>query len=238
MAERCRWAVIPAAGAGNRFGAEGAKQYTELLGKTLIEHTLEAVLAVDPGLHAVVAVAEDDEQWSQQSLVGHSRVERVDGGAERSDSVLAGLNALIERAAADDWVLVHDAARPCVDLQDIQGLLAAINEHPVGGLLAIPAVDTLKRSADGQLVEDTLDRQTVFQAQTPQIFRFGLLLEALRTVQQQRRAITDESSAVEQLGYKPKLHIGSRSNIKVTYAEDLLVAEAYLRRTTRRGSLQ
>ncbi|MFK7732783.1 MAG: 2-C-methyl-D-erythritol 4-phosphate cytidylyltransferase, partial [Pseudomonadales bacterium] len=181
--EQCRWAVVPAAGFGQRFsgrpGEDRPKQYFPILGKTVIEHSLQAILRACPIVRIVVAVADKDPYWSQLAISTHPQIQTVAGGKERSDSVLAGLAALQDHAHSEDWVLVHDAARPCVASEDIQSMLDALKGNKVGGVLSVPAVDTLKKiDSDGNVAE-TLDRQCVFQAQTPQIFRYELLRHAI-----------------------------------------------------------
>jgi 2-C-methyl-D-erythritol 4-phosphate cytidylyltransferase len=221
------WAVVPAAGGGSRFGADCPKQYVGLLGFPLIRHTLETLRKCS--LEAiVVAISEDDSYWSvvYQEVPNDLVVTR--GGLTRADSVLQGLLAIQDRAAVDDWVLVHDAARPCVRARDIERLMTACHEHPVGGLLGVPVRDTLKRTDASQNVVATVDRHMTWQAQTPQMFRFGVLLEALQRAMKDSLLITDEASAIEALGLKPKMVVGDIHNIKVTYPEDLALAARFL----------
>jgi 2-C-methyl-D-erythritol 4-phosphate cytidylyltransferase len=152
----------------------------------------------------------------------------VHGGQERADSVLAGIDALQDECTASDWVLVHDAARPCLDAVDLQRLLDTLRDEPVGGLLAVPVVDTLKRAEDSHRVSATVARENLWRALTPQMFRYGVLARALRAATQRGVAITDESQAVEMLGLQPRLVAGSSDNIKITVPEDLARAERFL----------
>ncbi len=220
------WAVIPAAGKGQRFGGDKPKQYYSLLAQTVLEHSLQRLLDIPAIEQVMVAVAADDYQWQSLPLFADPRVATVAGGAERSDSVLAALRRLRGVAAADDWVLVHDAARPCVPPEDIARLIADLQEHPVGGLLAAPMSDTVKRAAGTAVAEavETVDRSQLWRALTPQMFRYGLLFKSLS----EAAAVTDEASAVEQAGLRPLLVKGSASNIKITQREDLALAALIL----------
>ena len=217
------WALIPAAGIGSRMRADRPKQYLPLAGKSIIEHTLACFLE-HPQLRAVVvSLAADDPYWPSLSCARDPRIQRADGGAERADSVLSGLLRLSELGAqAQDWVLVHDAARPNLARSDLDLLLGELAQDPVGGLLAVPARDTLKRaSADGR-VQSTVDRSTIWQAFTPQMFRLGELQRALADALLAGVAITDEASAMEWAGQSPRLIEGRSDNLKVTRPEDLL----------------
>lgn len=214
--------IIPAAGIGSRMRADRPKQYLPLVGRTLIEHTLDCFLG-HPGLRAiVVCLAADDPWWPHLPCAGHPLIQRAAGGAERADSVLNGLQCLHEAAvSAGDWVLVHDAARPNLAREDLDRLLAELAEDPVGGLLAVPARDTLKRAGpDGRVVQ-TVDRSVIWQAYTPQMFRLGALQEALAGALAAGVAVTDESSAMEFAGFAPRLVEGRADNLKVTRPEDL-----------------
>ena len=217
------WALIPAAGIGSRMRADRPKQYLPLAGKSIIEHTLACFLE-HPQLRAlVVSLAADDPYWPSLSCARDPRIQRADGGAERADSVLSGLLRLSELGAqAQDWVLVHDAARPNLARSDLDLLLGELAHDPVGGLLAVPARDTLKRAgADGR-VQSTVDRSTIWQAFTPQMFRLGELQRALADALLAGVAVTDEASAMEWAGQSPRLIEGRSDNLKVTRPEDLL----------------
>ena len=216
------WAVIPAAGVGSRMRADRPKQYLPLAGRTLIEHTLDRFLDHPGLLGLVVALGAQDPYWPMLACASDPRIQRVDGGAERADSVLAGLRRLHTLGAAeDDWVLVHDAARPNLARDDLERLLSELADDPVGGLLAVPARDTLKRvGADGRVAE-TIDRSVIWQAYTPQMFRLGALADALSRALEAGAAITDEASAIEWAGNRPRLVEGRADNLKVTRPEDL-----------------
>ncbi|WP_445939801.1 2-C-methyl-D-erythritol 4-phosphate cytidylyltransferase [Pseudomonas sp.] len=217
------WALIPAAGIGSRMRADRPKQYLQLAGKSIIEHTLACFLDHPQLLAVVVSLAADDPYWPTLGCASDPRIQRADGGAERADSVLSGLLRLSELGAQEqDWVLVHDAARPNLARSDLDLLLSELADDPVGGLLAVPARDTLKRAgADGR-VQTTVDRSTIWQAFTPQMFRLGELQRALADALIAGGAITDEASAIEWAGHAPRLIEGRSDNLKVTRPEDLL----------------
>jgi len=222
------FAVIPAAGRGRRMGAEIPKQYLTLAGKPVLQHAVERLLAVAAIDRIVVALAEGDGFWPRLPVARDPRVVATVGGAERADSVLAGLKALGRMAEDEDWVLVHDAARPCLRSADVEKLLAELGSDPVGGILALPSVDTLKEVADGAVL-GTVDRSRVWRALTPQLFRFGLLRSSLERALAEGVTVTDEASAVEWAGYRPRIVEGYPDNIKITRPEDLALAEFYLR---------
>lgn len=220
------WLVMPAAGIGRRFGADRPKQYAPLCGRTVIEWALAPFLTDPRCAAAVVALAEDDPYWSS---IAPPTVLAAPGGQERSHSVRNGLAALADRADRDDWVLVHDAARPCLPRQDLDRLLADLASHPVGGLLATPAADTLKRADATRNVQQTVDRSGLWRALTPQMFRYGRLCEALDRAHAAGRIPTDEAQAIEWLGDLPKLVEGAAANLKITSAADLAIAAALLK---------
>ncbi len=222
------WGVIPAAGSGMRMGEAVPKQYLPLAGRTVIEHSMARLAALPRVAGLVVALAEGDPYWSTLQPQLGVPVQRITGGAERCHSVLAALTWLLGVADAHDWVLVHDAARPCVRRADLQRLIATLAEDSVGGLLAVPARDTKKRAdATGRVLE-TVDRADLWQAQTPQMFRLGTLHEALSRAIAAGVLVTDEASAMEQAGLMPRLVEGHADNIKITRPEDLVLAEFYL----------
>lgn len=223
-------AVVPAAGAGSRMGGGVPKQYLEVAGATLLEHSLRALLAC-PGIDRVVVALHPGDRWAGTiALLGDPHVQRVSGGEQRSDSVLAALDVLAEQVDGQDWVLVHDAARPCVRAPDIARLIDAVAAADTGGILARPIVDTVKLAGEDGLVSATLDRTRLWRAQTPQMFRLGELRAALLQAREQRLAVTDEASAMEAAGYPVKLVPGPRDNLKVTVPEDLPLAAWYLQR--------
>ena len=221
------YAIVPAAGSGSRFGAEKPKQYLELLGRPLIYHTLQALTAHPDIARVWVVLAPDDPWWPQYdwSPLG-PKLETVRcGGATRAESVNNGLQAAAMVAADDDWVLVHDAARPCISAAMLDALLSELASDPVGGILAVPVADTLKRADGSQRVAATEPRDGLWQAQTPQMFRYGKLVEALERC----RDVTDEAGAIETMGLQPRLVRGDSTNLKVTYPTDLALAAMILR---------
>lgn len=220
------WLVMPAAGIGRRFGTDRPKQYAPLCGRTVIEWALALFLTDPRCAGAVVALAEDDPYWA---AVAPATVRVAAGGQERSHSVRNGLAALAKDAHRDDWVLVHDAARPCLPRGDLDRLLAELAAHPVGGLLATPAADTLKRADASRDVQQTVDRAGLWRALTPQMFRYGRLCEALDRAHDDGRIPTDEAQAIEWLGDRPKLVEGAAANLKITSAADLAIAAALLK---------
>ncbi len=229
------WAIVPAAGAGRRMGADIPKQYLPLAGRTVIEHTLRKLAAV-PGLAGiVVAISEGDAWWPTLDLDLGMPLRTVAGGQERVHSVFNAVTSLLPALDADDWLLVHDAARPCVHVDDIVTLMRAVQDHPCGGILAAPVRDTMKLAGEGREIERTVDRSRLWHALTPQLFRAGLLHEALEKGLAHPERITDEASAVEQLGFSPLLVEGPMDNLKITRPEDLPLAEFYLQREQGNG---
>ena len=218
------YALVPAAGSGFRMGSELPKQYLALAGQPLIYHAL-TTLCASPNISAVfVVLAPDDAHWHRYdwSNLGDKLQPLFCGGAVRAESVLNGLMAA--ELEPDDWVLVHDAARPCLSQAQLAHLIAEVRDDAVGGLLAVPVADTLKRADADQRVANTENRQDLWQAQTPQMFRTGLLLQALRATSN----VTDDASAVQALGLRPKLVVSDSTNFKVTYPQDMLLAEMLL----------
>jgi len=251
--------IIPAAGKGLRLGGTIPKQYLNVNGQPLLTHTLERLQRIRPR-RVILVVSEDDNYW--RDVPGTEDCEIVFGGDTRASSVLNGLLALDSGTSLDesDWVLVHDAARPCVKEMDITRLISAVGQHEVGGILGVQIIETVKYVAgqtaelvnDGEPVQgkakgsrgaihETLDRDNLWLAQTPQLFRRTLLKRALTqalleipergvTANRSTRLVTDESSALEKMGYSPLIVEGSRDNIKVTNAEDLELAAFFLRK--------
>lgn len=224
------WCVIPAAGAGRRLGGAVPKQYRDLLGKSILWRSLERVAWHPHVVGVMVALAPDDARWPGWVLCAGKPVRTCVGGAERADSVLAGLRALAGVVGEDDWVLVHDAARPLLRPADLDRLLREGRAHPVGALLAVPVRDTVKRS-EGRCVTASVPRESLWRAQTPQLFRRGELmrnLEAAMADPRTRAQLTDEASAFELVGRQPLLVEGSEDNLKITTEADLASAEALL----------
>lgn len=228
------WGVIPAAGVGRRMGGELPKQYLRIGGHTLLEHAASALLG-SPRLAALVlGHAADDTRLAELPLAADPRVYRVVGGRERSDTVRAALAFLADRAGPEDWVFVHDAARPCLPRDVVETLLAALGDEPVGGIVALPVTDTVKRADPAGHIAATLPREQIWRAQTPQVFRYGVLWRALEAAATRRQAVTDDCAAVEALGLRPRLLAGSPANIKVTHPGDLALAAWYLAQETQR----
>ena len=223
-----RWAVIPAAGLGRRMGEVTPKQYLALSGRTVIEHSVSRIRRHPRVDGVVVATREDDPWWPQLALAEDHGIERVTGGPERCLSVLRGLDALEGRAADDDWVMVHDAVRPCVRATDIDRLTEAVAGGGPGAVLGVPARDALKR-VDGRGNVMTLSRGGLWHAQTPQMFRFGALRRALQVAAGSGEAgVGDESEAMEAQGIFPVMVAGHSDNIKITRPGDIALAELYL----------
>ncbi|MDZ7663163.1 2-C-methyl-D-erythritol 4-phosphate cytidylyltransferase [Thiohalophilus sp.] len=222
------WCVIPAAGIGKRMGSEIPKQYLELNGRAIILHTLDRLLAHPSVNGAIVALSRHDGWWEHLDTRYAKPVTRIEGGIERCHSVLNALHELALHADDADWVLVHDAARPCLAPSDLEHLMTTLAEDEVGGLLAVPVRDTMKRAEASGRVVDTVEREGLWHALTPQMFRLGLLRSALENAIEAEQLVTDEASAMEYAGYQPLLVEGSTANIKITRPEDLALAEFYL----------
>lgn len=221
------WLIVPAAGIGSRMQADCPKQYLKVDNKTILEHTLEVFLKHPRLRQIVLPLAASDQWWPQTALAGHRQIVPVAGGRERADSVLAGLRALPTLGAGEnDWVLVHDAARPLLQQDDLQNLLESLQADPVGGLLACQARDTLKLADERGRSRDTLPREQIWHALTPQMFRLQALTDALEAALADGVAVTDEASAMEWRGHAPRLVAGRSDNIKVTRPEDLLLLNA------------
>ncbi len=215
------WAVVPAAGRGTRFGAELPKQYLEVDGAPLIAHTLTALFAHEAVEGAVVPVSENDADWPRWTEFAGKPVHACVGGASRAASVLAGLRALPDDVRPDDFVLVHDAARPNLSLVDLSQLLERGRNDPVGAILAAPVRDTLKRAGDDGGIDGTESRERLWRAFTPQLFRRLQLTRALESALADGVDVTDEAMAMERLGLRPLLVEGSESNFKITTPADL-----------------
>jgi 2-C-methyl-D-erythritol 4-phosphate cytidylyltransferase len=213
-------------------GADIPKQYLELAGGPVLGHVLRLFLEHPRIAGAVVALDPADAYWPKTAFADHPALLRAPGGAERCHSVLNALDLLAGQARAEDWVLVHDAARPCLRRGDLDRLLDALIEHPVGGLLGIPVRDTMK-AAEGNQVLRTVPREGLWHAYTPQMFRLGLLRDALRQALAEGHLVTDDASAVELMGLSPLLVEGHADNIKITRPEDLPLAHFYLQQQGR-----
>ena len=232
------WFIVPAAGSGSRFGAEQPKQYAPLAGSTVIERTLERLLELNAEA-LIVALNPTDNHWQSLDVFQQRQIRRCGGGAERADSVYLALQSIAAEADDMDWVLVHDVARPCVRVGDIRLLMSALSNHPVGGLLATPVSATLKRVGAAQssaaiasktagTVLETVPRDNLWAAATPQMFRYGLLSKALGQCRDAGISPTDEAGAIEHLGLQAEIVKGHSDNLKITHGADLALAEAIL----------
>ena len=226
--ETSNWAIVPAAGSGARMGSDVPKQYLKILGKTILEHTVERLASHPQISGVVVAVASGDKHWDTLKFETDKPVIKTLGGAERCHSVKNALYEVTAHAGDQDWVLVHDAARPCLRHEDLDNLFKQLSSHMVGGLLAYPVKDTMKRADDKHRVIETVERGGLWHALTPQMFRLHLIRKVLNDAINKGIVVTDESSAMEQAGYQPKLVEGHADNIKITTPGDLAVAEALL----------
>ncbi len=223
------FALIPAAGSGSRMGADLPKQYLPLAGKPLLHHALGCLCRRAEIERVFVVLAAGDRHYAEYDWQPFAaKLEPLYcGGETRAASVFNGLLAVRDAIDGGDWVLVHDAVRPCLAPEALERLIVALRDEQTGGLLALPVVDTLKRGDDDFYVVRTEPRENLWQAQTPQMFRYRVLLEALRAIDPAHA--TDEARAVEQLGLRPKLVMGDTRNLKVTYSQDLALAELILR---------
>lgn len=224
-ATRC-WGIVPAAGIGRRFGTDKPKQYTRVAGKSILQHSLECLLRAPQINTAVVCLAEDDVHWQQEEIAKHANVETTLGGDNRAQSVFNGLEFLLSKSVDEnEWVLVHDAARPFLHESSLQQLIETCSQNGVGAILATPSVNTLKQVNAGGAVLLTLDRTTIWQAQTPQMFRLGELHKALATAIANNEPITDEASAMEIAGHPVSIVEGNPYNLKVTTQDDIRLLE-------------
>ncbi len=227
------WAVIPAAGVGKRMGSNIPKQYLPLAGTTVLQQTLSVFLNHADIGGIVLSISDNDPYW--QDMAGEYQQNNskpvlvASGGQERCYSVLNALNLLSNYAQEDDWVLVHDAARPCLLSSDIDLLISGLKDSACGGLLGLPMADTVKRCDPEHQVLGTVDRSDLWRALTPQMFPLRLLKEALTHALDNNALVTDEASAIELQGLQPKIIEGQGSNIKITHPSDLFVAERFLR---------
>ncbi|MGF1715094.1 2-C-methyl-D-erythritol 4-phosphate cytidylyltransferase [Photobacterium chitinilyticum] len=228
-------AVVPAAGVGSRMAADRPKQYLLVAGKTILEHTIDRLFCHPAIQRVIIAISKTDPYFSALPLATDPRITLVDGGAERADSVFAGLAAIDDE---NSWVLVHDAARPCLQLSDLERLIATASLSECGAILASPVRDTMKRgfvqSPDKpQGIRETVDRENLWHALTPQMFKVKQLRDSLQHALEQGAVITDEASALEFCGYVPQLVKGRADNLKVTQPEDLALADFYLQQLTK-----
>jgi len=223
-------ALIPAAGRGSRYGGAVLKQYLPISGKAVLAHSIRAFQFHPMISHITVVLADDDQLFDSAVGALASNVDTVIGGDTRAQSVRNGLRHIADNHPGDDWVLVHDGARPCLSAHSLDRLLEQGLQSPDGAIIAMPVSDTLKCAGDEKEITATVDRSGLWAAQTPQLFRIEALAQAIDAAQQAGREITDEASAMEFVGAKPLLVMGSVANIKITYPVDLAIAEALLKR--------
>lgn len=224
------WIIVPAAGIGSRMQAAKPKQYLALLGQPVLAHTLTRLMSAFPGACCIVPLAAQDPWWPTLLNQLPAAVKTCLGGADRAASVLSGLlTAKQQGARPDDWMLVHDAVRPCVPLNDLEKLWSTVLEKNTSALLGAPVVDSLRRVNSTQQITGTVDREGLWRVFTPQIFMWSELHTALRWAQTNGVVVTDESEAVMQLGRSVETVLGSEQNIKLTYPEDIVRAEQILR---------
>ena len=222
------WAVVPAAGAGRRMNVDIPKQYLEIRGKTLMEHTVQRLLDFSLLEKIVVVLDKDDEHYQDIPLLRDSRILLAEGGEERYHSVLNGMKVLSDLTNKDDWIMVHDVARPCIRRSDLDWLVERLKGHSVGGLLGNPVRDTMKRAGMDGRVSETVDRASLWHALTPQMFRAGQLQVAMSKAINDKMPVTDEASAIEYIGLQPVMIEGHPDNIKVTRGSDLALASLYI----------
>lgn len=222
------WAIVPAAGIGSRMQADIPKQYLKIERKTVLAHTLERLASHPDIAGIVVAVADHDDWWPTLNLQLSCELLVAQGGEQRADSVFNALNLLAKHTRQDPWVLVHDAARPCLRLHDIEQMLSELDSHPVGGILGIPVNDTVKRVDNNNAISETVCRQGLWRAATPQMFRLRALMQALSEAAEQGLSVTDEASAMEMAGFQPQMVEGHSDNIKITVPQDLALARLFM----------
>ncbi len=222
------WVIIPAAGVGTRMGVDKPKQYISVNDKCIIEHTINCFIEREEIEAVVVVISKTDEYWPDLEIARHEKVITAPGGVERYHSVFNGLEVLKGKAEDNDWVLVHDAARPCLNQSAIDRLMINLRSHNVGGILAMPCRDTMKRANESGEISETVERESLWHAQTPQMFKYEKLFTSIEKILSDKVNITDEAMAIELSGYKPMLIQGHQENIKVTNKDDLRYLETYL----------
>jgi 2-C-methyl-D-erythritol 4-phosphate cytidylyltransferase len=232
-ADPALWALVPAAGAGLRMGADRPKQYLALMGRPILQFTLERLGSYVPLRGILVGISADDRFWPSLPTNLPKVLGTFAGGAERAHTVMNGLRILAQHARPDDWVMVHDAVRPCVRHADLDRLMNAVHATRDGGLLGLPLADTVKRVDATEQVVETVPRSGLWRALTPQVFPLVRLQQALQQAIAQGIAVTDESAAIELAGGRPRMVAGHPDNIKVTLPADLALAEVYLRQQVR-----
>lgn len=219
------WAIVPASGIGQRMQSDRPKQYLSFCGKTILEHTLNRLLACDHIHGAVLILNKEDQYWGELNYISRKPLVRTEGGAERQDSVINGLQKILQLDKDSSLAMVHDGVRPLVSQQDLSALINAFNQANQGTVLASPLSDTLKRDNNEGSIAETIDRRGLWRALTPQLFDTNLLLKALLEARANQQQMTDDSAAMEAMGYQPLLVEGSNENIKITHPGDLSLAE-------------
>ena len=226
------WGVMPAAGCGERFSRDTPKQYIRIADACVLEHSLNSLLCSNKFVAVVVSLARDDTLWAQTKHSGDSRVMICEGGANRASSIMNALVCLQKVAKKDDWIVVHDAVRPCLDPRDLSSFIEELTDEKVGGLLVAPISDTVKKisHSNGSLtvVEQTLDRKKIVRALTPQMFRFGLLFDAINDALSKSIEVSDEAQAMELAGHEVVAIEGDSGNIKLTYPHELPLIKSWL----------
>ena len=221
------WAIIPAAGVGKRFSSDIPKQYVPLSGIPVLLHSINKLLKFDGFEEILVALNPADTLWQKLNFT-HPKVKIIRGGLERCNSVNSALEDLSGRAEDGDWVLVHDAVRPCISDSDLKKITDIVHDEDVGGLLACPILDTIKEVDEKLDVQKTIPREKLWSAMTPQIFRYELLKQALEAALVAGGSVTDEASAIESIGLTPRVVQGDKTNIKVTHSTDMVLAESII----------
>lgn len=221
------WGIVPAAGKSERTASKAPKQYIKIHGKYVLDHSIQALLQCHKIEAITVVIAKGDDHWQTTDAAHHPRVNACHGGEHRFESVHNALTELAGKAADDDWIVVHDGARPCLSESDLTHLLETIKEEPAGGIATIRITDTVKQVSDGYIAQ-TLDRETLYRAATPQVFRYRILCEAYANARQAGDVPSDEASAVERIQQPIRAVVCSNSNIKITYPEDIVHATALL----------
>ena len=222
------WAIVPASGLGHRMQGEVAKQYLQLCGKSILEHTLDRLLSFKDIRGVILVLRSDDQAWEALNYQSQKPLVVTAGGKERQHSVFNGLLKLLKLEAANPYAMIHDAVRPLVMHQDLARLMSSARDNPAGAILGVPVTDTLKRQDDNSNITETVGRSDLWRAFTPQLFRAKLLLEAFRYVEDNNLTITDDAAAVEALGMQPGLVKCSTQNIKITHPQDLDLAAQIL----------
>lgn len=219
--------IIPSAGSGSRMQSNAPKQYLPINGKPILRYAIDIFESLPEITSVHVVIAKEDAYWEETLLIGCQKTRALScGGATRAESVLNGLQTIAADISEQDWILVHDAARPGLDAEMVLRLMAAAQQTDAGAILALPVADTLKRADQCQQITATISRESLWQAQTPQMFRLGMLRQALITHLQ--RQPTDEAQAMEWMGYQPKLVLGDLKNMKITYPQDLNIAASLM----------